>query len=297
MERAIPILPADDLVAAKAFYVDKLGFGVAFEASEDGRRGLLGLRRGTLSLTLDCPMEGHGRNACVSLEVDDADAYYREWSAAVAVLRPPRDESWGARTFDLTDPFGNTIFVMGPRGGEHRHSRGELISALFSELVYGSSDPKARTYILNQGDAGLLASLDRLSATAASATHDGPSIAAHVDHLRYGLSILNGWAAGAFPPWPDTDWTASWRKNVVSDAEWRALVHDLRREGDAWKDALRLNREVSEVEAGWMAGSVAHLAYHMGAIRQLDRTTRGPRAEDEARSQSEHTGPTVEPEA
>jgi hypothetical protein len=30
------------------------------------------------------------------------------------VLRPPRDEEWNARTFDLLDPFGNTIFVMGP---------------------------------------------------------------------------------------------------------------------------------------------------------------------------------------
>lgn len=297
MERAIPILPADDLVVAKAFYVDKLGFGVAFEVSDDGRSGILGLRRGTLSLTLDCPMEGHGRNACVSLEVDDADAYYREWSATVAMGRPPRDETWDARTFDLTDPFGNTIFVMGPRSGTHRRSRADLLAALFSELVHGSSDPKARTYILNQGDAGLLAALDRVSAAAASATHDGPSIAAHVDHLRYGLSILNRWAAGAFPPWPDTDWTASWRTNVVSDAEWRALVDDLRRESDAWRDALRLPREVSDVEAGWMTGSVAHLAYHMGAIRQIDRTTRGPRAEDEAQAQHERRGPTAEPDA
>jgi len=113
MERAIPILPAEDLAVAKTFYVDGLGFRVTFEASKDGFSGLLGLERGTISLTLDCPMDGHGRNACVSLEVDDADAYYREWSAKVAVLRPPRDEEWGARTFDLLDPFGNTIFVMG----------------------------------------------------------------------------------------------------------------------------------------------------------------------------------------
>jgi hypothetical protein len=26
----------------------------------------------------------------------------------------PKNESWGARTFDVIDPFGNTIFVMGP---------------------------------------------------------------------------------------------------------------------------------------------------------------------------------------
>jgi predicted enzyme related to lactoylglutathione lyase len=114
MERAVPILPADDLSVAKSFYVDELGFTVTFEASEDGRSGLLGLARGTISLTIDSPMEGHGRNACVSLEVDDADAYYREWSSKVAVLRPPRDEEWDARTFDLLDPSGNTIFVMGP---------------------------------------------------------------------------------------------------------------------------------------------------------------------------------------
>jgi uncharacterized glyoxalase superfamily protein PhnB len=59
-------------------------------------------------------MEGHGRAACVSLQVDDADAYFDEWSKKVAVLRPPKNEDWGARTFDLVDPAGNTIFVMGP---------------------------------------------------------------------------------------------------------------------------------------------------------------------------------------
>ena len=117
MERAVPILPADDLAVAKKFYVDGLGFRVRFEASEDGRNGLLGLERGTIQLTIDSPMPGHGRNACVSIEVGDADAYHREWSAKVDVLRAPRDEDWGARTFDLLDPFGNTIFVMGPRAG------------------------------------------------------------------------------------------------------------------------------------------------------------------------------------
>ncbi len=114
MELAIPILPVEDLAAAKAFYVDGLGFRVTFEVSEDGRTGLLGVERGTLRITLDCPMAGHGRNACVSLQVDDADAYYREWNEKVVLARAPHIEEWGARTFDLQDPSGNTIFVMGP---------------------------------------------------------------------------------------------------------------------------------------------------------------------------------------
>lgn len=114
MERAIPILPADDLRVAREFYVGCLGFEVRFEATEDGYRGLLGLQRGDMWLTLDCPMTGHGREACVSLQVADADAYYDEWSSRVEVRQPPKNEPWGARTFDVIDPFGNTIFVMGP---------------------------------------------------------------------------------------------------------------------------------------------------------------------------------------
>ncbi len=114
MERAVPVLPADDLGVAREFYVDRLGFRVTFEATDDGKTGLLGLERGSIALTIDCPMSGHGRDACVSLQVDDADDYYDEWRERVAVKRPPKNEPWGARTFDLIDPFGNTIFVMGP---------------------------------------------------------------------------------------------------------------------------------------------------------------------------------------
>lgn len=113
-ERAIPVLPADDLRVAREFYVDGLGFQVRFEATEDGRTGLLGLERGSIWLTIDAPMSGHGREACVSLQVESADRYYDEWRERVAIRRPPRNEAWGARTFDVLDPFGNTIFVMGP---------------------------------------------------------------------------------------------------------------------------------------------------------------------------------------
>jgi catechol 2,3-dioxygenase-like lactoylglutathione lyase family enzyme len=35
MERAVPILPGDDLAVARDFYVDRLGFRVSFEATDD----------------------------------------------------------------------------------------------------------------------------------------------------------------------------------------------------------------------------------------------------------------------
>ena len=124
MERATAVLPGDDLAVAKRFYVDGLGFSVAWEATDDGKNGLLGVARGGMAITIDVPMDGHGRNACVTLEVESADRYYDEWRDKVAIDRPPRNETWGARTFGVTDPFGNTIFVIGPVREEAAVPRG-----------------------------------------------------------------------------------------------------------------------------------------------------------------------------
>jgi predicted lactoylglutathione lyase len=60
VERAVPILPGDDLSAAKAFYT-RLGFTVEWEHTADGTSGIMGIERGTIELTIDCPMTGHGR--------------------------------------------------------------------------------------------------------------------------------------------------------------------------------------------------------------------------------------------
>ena len=113
-ERAVPDLPADDLGVTKAFYVDKLGFSVLFEETPDGKSGILGLRRGDIYITIHSPMSGHGRDACVTLHVDSADAYYAEWKGKVDIAAPPKNEYWGGRTFGLSDPAGNTVFVVGP---------------------------------------------------------------------------------------------------------------------------------------------------------------------------------------
>jgi hypothetical protein len=148
------------------------------------------------------------------------------------------------------------------------------LATLFSELVVGA--PAAGGYMLNPGDEGLLRSLDRLPAAAASALMPtGSSIAAHVDHLRYGLSLMNRWNAGE-NPFKDADWSASWKKSTVSDAEWQTLRGGLRLEADRWLTALQTPREVQEIELNGMIGSIAHLAYHLGAIRQINHTLRGP---------------------
>jgi hypothetical protein len=155
---------------------------------------------------------------------------------------------------------------------------GNTLPILFAELVDGA--PKSEAYMLNRGDSGLLNSLDKLSATAASApTPHGSTIAAHVDHLRYGLSLMNLWAAGE-NPFDDADWTISWRKTRVSAAQWRQLRDELAKEAHRWLETLKTAREIDQSELNSVVGSVAHLAYHVGAIRQIDLSARGPSAED-----------------
>jgi len=149
-----------------------------------------------------------------------------------------------------------------------------ILDNLFGELMHGVSG--AGGFMLNVGDRGLLRSLERVSAADASAlTRSGSSIASHVDHVRYGLSLLNRWSRGE-NPFADADWGAAWKKTSVTDAEWEALRIQLRDEAARWLTVLRTPRQVQDLELSGMIGSIAHLAYHVGAIRQINTNARGP---------------------
>ena len=152
------------------------------------------------------------------------------------------------------------------------------LRTLLSELVHGA--PETGAFMLNRGDAGLLASLERVSAYDASAPRTGgATIAAHVEHLRYGLSLMNRWAAGE-SPFEEARWAPSWRTTTVTDEQWAGMRAALRRECEAWLDAVATPREVDQTSLNEMIGSIAHLAYHIGAMRQIDRALRGPAAND-----------------
>ncbi|HVZ23459.1 MAG TPA: hypothetical protein VG871_20445 [Vicinamibacterales bacterium] len=154
---------------------------------------------------------------------------------------------------------------------------GPALALLFSELVDGAPRDGG-AFILNSGDAGLLRSLDRLSAADASrSTGDGATIAAHAQHLRYGLSLMNRWAREGGNPFADATWDAAWKISTVDEPAWSGIRAGLRDEAHQWQATLASPREATDVELAGMAASVAHLAYHLGAIRQIDKQARGPR--------------------
>ena len=152
------------------------------------------------------------------------------------------------------------------------------LAALFGELLDGPAPDAA--FMLNRGDRGLLGSLEQLSAADASATPiaGNASIAAHVDHVRYGLELMNRWAAGDPNPWATADWTESWTRGTVDEAAWRDLRDRLAEAGKRWRQALASLGATSDLELKGVIGSVGHLAYHLGAIRQIAPSLRGPKA-------------------
>ena len=151
------------------------------------------------------------------------------------------------------------------------------LTTLFSELVDGANNPGG-AFALNSGDVGLLRSLDKLSAADASdSVHGGATIAAHARHVQYGLSLMNRWAREGGDPFSDAKWDEAWKTSVVDEKEWREIRAALGDETREWLGVLGMPREVSAIELNGMIGSIVHLAYHLGAIRQIAKTARGPK--------------------
>lgn len=152
-----------------------------------------------------------------------------------------------------------------------------MLGSLFSELTEGAPG-HGGAFMLNSGDVGLLRSLDKLSAIdASSSTNGGATIAAHAQHVRYGLSLMNEWSVNGGNPFANAKWDEAWKVNVVTDAQWEEIRHGLKDECQRWLVALKTPRETQPIEMTGMIASIGHLAYHLGAIRQIHRSTRGPK--------------------
>jgi hypothetical protein len=151
------------------------------------------------------------------------------------------------------------------------------LSHLFAELVDGVTSSRGG-FMLNTGDRGMLASLDTLSADDASHSADGgATIAAHTQHVRYGLSLMNQWAAEGGNPFANAKWDEAWKITAVNASQWAEITQGLRAEAARWLQVLKTPREVAGIEFTGLVSSIGHLAYHLGAIRQIAKGARGPK--------------------
>ena len=227
------------------------------------------------------PLEGSmsesGAPHKVSFMCDDIQATVKELRAkGVNVKGEPQDEGFGI-TVMLDLQGGSEVMLYQPRHPVALDTRAStlprVLVGLLSEALYG---PRGEACFLNSGDRGLLASLDALSAESASARPGGrSSVASHVEHLRYGLEVLNRGARGE-DAWANASWSEAWKHQTVTEAQWRALRADLAREAESWLDVMKQPPAWDEVGLATAVGSIPHLTYHFGAIRQLAPAASGP---------------------
>lgn len=143
------------------------------------------------------------------------------------------------------------------------------LSNMLTEVFDGP--PGQEAYLLNPGDPGLLRQLDTIdAATASKRPMPGKTtIASHVDHVHFGLAILNRWAAGDANAFAGADWNGSWQRTTVTEDQWRLLRDGLRREAEQWRKVVANRTDWDDMAAAAALSTAAHTAYHFGAIRQI----------------------------
>jgi hypothetical protein len=148
---------------------------------------------------------------------------------------------------------------------------GQVINVLDETFMYRN---KQWTYFTdNKPDAGFLGLLESLSASDVSSPIAGTSIVSHVHHVIFSLHESAAWIRGDHS---HKDWNESWRINSVTGAEWPQMLDHMRASFLALRVAIRENAAKDILTIGGSFGVLAHMAFHLGAIRQKVTFLRNP---------------------
>lgn len=144
---------------------------------------------------------------------------------------------------------------------------GAAVRQLLSVLREALEGPSGSwTYFIDKKpDAGLMGALGTVSADEASRVWGDTSIAAHAHHIAFAMAASAAAIEGDQTP---VDWKESWRVTSVDEAAWTELVARVGREYQRLRRAVEARASSSGEAFGEAVGSIAHVAYHLGAIRQ-----------------------------
>ena len=122
----MPMISVDSVENARAFYVEKLGFGhMMGMLGKDGRLDFCTVVLGGGKVMLSRPqgqLEGTAptsskRPVEIYFEVEDVNAYHDQVrKQGVRTTSPLTDQWWGDRTFTVMDPFGYQIWFYQTTG-------------------------------------------------------------------------------------------------------------------------------------------------------------------------------------
>jgi uncharacterized glyoxalase superfamily protein PhnB len=108
----VPVLPVTNAAEAIAFYRDKLGFELAFEAGPD----YAGVARLGVELHLDGVANAAAGDVSVRITTHGVDALHAELEpqGVVDPQEPLETKPWGLRQFSVRDNCGNRLTFAQP---------------------------------------------------------------------------------------------------------------------------------------------------------------------------------------
>jgi len=140
----------------------------------------------------------------------------------------------------------------------------EQMLGVLSEAFEGPRGPWS--YFTDSGkDGGLFATLEKLDAGSASRVLGRTSVAAHVNHVIFGLNASARWIEGDRTT---HSWSESWHAGTVDAAAWTRMKERLRTTYHDMRRTMGLYALESQESLAGSVGALAHVAYHLGAIRQ-----------------------------
>lgn len=148
-------------------------------------------------------------------------------------------------------------------GIEMSETLASSIKMLLKETFEGPGNDGSY-YTESKPNTGIFGTLDDLTAEDASRFINGSTIAAHSDHIRYYLWVIRTMISGTDF---EKDWEASWTIATVEEVKWAEIREELH------KEYVSLFAEIDTIDLGkWLTNvnaTIAHSAYHLGALRQM----------------------------
>ena len=139
---------------------------------------------------------------------------------------------------------------------------------LLRETFEGAPEGEGSAY-LDRG-VGFFSTLEKLSAEQVSREFGATTIAAQTEHAKFYLDRICEFMTGRTER---VNWEQSWLILDVNDAEWDALRQSARKSYENTLRCLAGIEDWSEDNVGMAMGMIAHTAYHLGAVRQIMKST------------------------
>ncbi len=142
----------------------------------------------------------------------------------------------------------------------------KALLALLKETFEGMPDAEGNVFL--DRSVGVFTTLAKIDAQQASVETFQTTIAAHCEHARFYLELLNNYLNKDFRV---VDFNQSWRVKTVGENDWDALRENLAKSYRQTSETFEKNEDWSLDTITVAMGIVAHTAYHLGAIRQITK--------------------------